>query len=67
VAEWLSLLIVGTGFLVSLANSRRQALHDLIGGTLVIRKEYAFVAPSVLAHLAAPRQPVQPPSLEFRG
>ena len=67
-AEWLSVLTIGIGFLVSLGSARNRALHDLMVGTLVVRKEYAFVASSVLAHLEARRQPVQqPPSLEFRG
>lgn len=65
--ELLSLLTLGIGFLVALFNPERKALHDLIAGTAVVRREYASVAPAVIAHLASPRtQPVPPPRLEFR-
>ncbi|HEX6547854.1 MAG TPA: RDD family protein [Candidatus Dormibacteraeota bacterium] len=35
-ASWLSALICYAGFLVALFNGRRQALHDMIAGTLVV-------------------------------
>jgi uncharacterized RDD family membrane protein YckC len=37
-ASWLSALLCYAGYLVPLFNPRRQALHDLIAGTLVFRR-----------------------------
>lgn len=39
VAAWLSLLACGLGFAWSLVDARHRAWHDLIAGTIVVRKE----------------------------
>jgi uncharacterized RDD family membrane protein YckC len=38
-AQWLSVLICGIGYLVNLWTSRRQALHDLVAGCVLVRAE----------------------------
>ena len=70
--QWLSTVLLLLGYLVALTNRRRQTLHDLAAGTLVIRREYAQVAPAVIRRLneeATPGGPaVQPPGgLEYRA
>jgi uncharacterized RDD family membrane protein YckC len=67
--ELVSMALLGLGFLIALTNRRRQALHDLMAGTLVVRREYASVAPAVMHRMAAPPPPPagQPPQLEFRS
>jgi uncharacterized RDD family membrane protein YckC/Tfp pilus assembly protein PilE len=37
-ASWLSFLVLGIGFLMAAFTQRRQALHDMICGTLVVNK-----------------------------
>ena len=55
-AKILSALILGIGFLMVAFTQRKQGLHDIIAGTLVIRGQ----APSVAAP-AAPPPPPPPP------
>jgi uncharacterized RDD family membrane protein YckC len=68
VVEVFSTVLLLIGYLVALTNSRRQTLHDLAAGTLVIRREYAQVAPAVIERLSGgstpPGAPVPPPELE---
>jgi uncharacterized RDD family membrane protein YckC len=44
-ARWLSLLTLMIGYLIQPFTSRRQALHDLISGTLVLRGEASSTSP----------------------
>jgi len=37
-AKFLSSLLLGTGWLLAAFTPRKQALHDLLAGTLVLRK-----------------------------
>lgn len=54
-------LPLGAGLLLPLFTPRRQALHDLLADTLVVRQEYVSVVDAALAHLAAVRAPSLPP------
>jgi uncharacterized RDD family membrane protein YckC len=38
-AEFISLALLGVGYLMIAFNERKRALHDLIAGTLVVRRE----------------------------
>jgi uncharacterized RDD family membrane protein YckC len=38
-AQWLSICLCGTGYLVNLWTKRRQALHDLVAGCVHVRSE----------------------------
>lgn len=71
VMKWVSLIVLFVGFLVALTNRRRQTLHDLAAGTLVIRREYAQVAAAVIQRFSTgptpPPSTVQPPGLEYRA
>ena len=44
-AKYLSSLPIGTGWLLAAFTPRKQALHDLVAGTLVLRKVHVFVTP----------------------
>lgn len=46
-AQFLSAVILYVGFVMAGFTKRRQALHDLIAGTLVVRKQFA---PQEIAH-----------------
>ena len=48
----LSTLVVGVGWLMAAFTPRRQALHDLLAGTIVLRKSIYFVI--------GPEAPTQP-------
>jgi uncharacterized RDD family membrane protein YckC len=37
-AKWLSGLVLGVGYIIAAFTSRKQALHDMIAGTLVVRQ-----------------------------
>jgi uncharacterized RDD family membrane protein YckC len=73
IVELFSTLVILLGFLVALTNRRRQTLHDLAAGTLVIRREYIQVAGAVIERFRSgsmPSEPppaVQPPGLEYRS
>ncbi|HEX4212366.1 MAG TPA: RDD family protein [Candidatus Dormibacteraeota bacterium] len=54
-------LPLGAGLLLPLFTARRQALHDLLADTLVVRQEYVTVVDAALAHLAEVRTPSLPP------
>lgn len=54
-------LPLGVGLLLPLFTARRQALHDILADTLVVRQEYVAVVDAALAHLAATRTPSLPP------
>lgn len=43
-AKYLSSLVMGTGWLLAAFTPRKQALHDLVAGTLVLRKFRVVVA-----------------------
>jgi uncharacterized RDD family membrane protein YckC len=55
-AKFLSALILGIGFLMVAFTERKQGLHDILAGTLVVRGQ----APSQ-AQLTAPPPPPAPP------
>jgi uncharacterized RDD family membrane protein YckC len=55
-AKFLSFLILGIGFLMVAFTKRKQGLHDILAGTLVIRGQ----APSVPAPPAPPPPPPPP-------
>lgn len=37
-AKWLSTLIFGIGYIIAAFTSRKQALHDMVAGTLVVKQ-----------------------------
>jgi uncharacterized RDD family membrane protein YckC len=39
-ARWISALILGIGFFIAAFTPQKQALHDMISGTLVVRRDY---------------------------
>lgn len=45
-AKFLSSLLIGLGWLLAAITPRKQALHDLVAGTLVLRKVRIVVAPA---------------------
>src|SRR3989440_9671217 len=47
-----SWLLLGAGWILAAVTPRKQALHDLMAGTLVLRKVYHFVIP--------PEDPTEP-------
>jgi uncharacterized RDD family membrane protein YckC len=56
-AKILSALILGIGFLMVAFTQRKQGLHDMIAGTLVVRGTAPSQAPSV------PAPPPPPPPM----
>jgi uncharacterized RDD family membrane protein YckC len=44
-AQWLSVLICGMGYLFNLWTSRRQTLHDMIAGCVLVRRGLTAPAP----------------------
>lgn len=56
-AKILSALILGIGFLMAAFTERKQALHDMVAGTLVMRGE----APSGAPAAGSPPLPPPPP------
>jgi uncharacterized RDD family membrane protein YckC len=57
-AKILSALILGIGFLMAAFTQRKQGLHDIIAGTLVVKGQ----APSRVPFAAAPSLPPPPPA-----
>jgi uncharacterized RDD family membrane protein YckC len=55
-AKILSALILGIGFLMAAFTERKQGLHDMIAGTLVVKAE-----PLSRARIASPNAPPLPP------
>jgi uncharacterized RDD family membrane protein YckC len=67
--KWLSTLIVGIGYLLAAFTSQKQALHDMMSGSLVVRRDYV----PLIAGLAdrgftpPPPPPPAPPTPTFGG
>jgi uncharacterized RDD family membrane protein YckC len=57
-AKILSGLILGIGFLMAAFTERKQALHDMVAGTLVVKGEAPSRAPAV----GSPSLPPPPPA-----
>ncbi|HEV2106246.1 MAG TPA: RDD family protein [Candidatus Eisenbacteria bacterium] len=53
-AQYLSVLTLGAGYLLNLVSRRRQTLHDLLAGCVVVRAGHAV--------MAAPLAPAAPPA-----
>jgi uncharacterized RDD family membrane protein YckC len=58
-AKILSALILGIGFLMVAFTARKQGLHDILAGTLVMKGQ----APSQTTSMTAPPPPPPPPPL----
>ena len=58
-AKILSALILGIGFLMVAFTQRKQGLHDILAGTLVVKGQ----APSQTTSMTAPPPPPPPPPL----
>ena len=62
-AKILSALILGIGFLMAGFTERKQALHDMVASTLVVKAE----APSQARSISGPMPPLPPPPPTFGG
>ena len=60
-AKILSALILGIGFLMAGFTERKQALHDMVASTLVVKAE----APSQARSISGPMPPLPPPPPTF--
>jgi uncharacterized RDD family membrane protein YckC len=54
-AQFLSLFTLGIGYLIQLATPRRQTLHDLVSGTVVVRPRHAHATLHASPHPPALR------------
>jgi len=62
-AKILSALILGIGFLMAAFTERKQALHDMVASTLVVKGE----APSQARSSSVPVPPLPPPPPTYGG
>ena len=62
-AKILSALILGIGFLMAAFTERKQALHDMVASTLVVKGE----APSQARSVSGPVPPLPPPPPTYSG
>jgi uncharacterized RDD family membrane protein YckC len=62
-AKWISALILGIGFLMAAFTPRKQALHDMVSGSLVVKRDYV----PLIAKLAEPSFAPPPPAPSYTG
>ena len=46
-AKWISALLLGIGFLLAAFTEKKQALHDMMADTLVVRKTFSGFSPTI--------------------
>jgi uncharacterized RDD family membrane protein YckC len=66
--KWLSTLIVGIGYLLAAFTPQKQALHDMMSGSLVVRRDYVpLIAGLADRGFTPPPPPPVPPTPTFGG
>jgi uncharacterized RDD family membrane protein YckC len=67
-ARWLSMLILGIGYLLAAFTPQKQALHDMISGTLVVKRDYVPLIASLADRgVPVPPPPPAPPTPNYTG
>jgi len=66
-ARWISALILGIGFFIAAFTPQKQALHDMISGTLVVRRDYVPLVASMAERGVSQQQPPPPPTPTYTG
>jgi len=66
--KWLSTLIVGIGYLLAAFTPQKRALHDMLAGTLVVKKDYVpLIAKLADRGFTPPPPPPVPPEPTYTG
>jgi len=65
--RWLSTLIVGIGYLMAAFTPQKQALHDMLSGTLVVKRDYVPLIAKLADRSFTPPVPPVPPAPSYTG
>jgi uncharacterized RDD family membrane protein YckC len=60
--KWLSTLIIGIGYLLAAFTPQKQALHDMMSGSLVVKRDYVPLIASLADRGFTPPPPPPPPA-----
>ena len=66
-AKWLSAVIVGAGFVLAAFTPRKQALHDIVSGALVVKRDYVPLIAKLAEPSFVPPPPPAPPAPSYTG
>jgi uncharacterized RDD family membrane protein YckC len=67
--KWLSALIIGIGYLMAAFTPQKQALHDMMSGSLVVKRDYVPLIASLAdrSFTPPPPPPPGPPTPTYSG
>jgi len=65
--KWLSTLILGIGYLMATFTRQKQALHDKMAGTLVVKRDYVPLIAKLAEPTFTPPPPPVPPTPTYTG
>jgi uncharacterized RDD family membrane protein YckC len=65
--KWISALIAGIGYLMAGFTPRKQALHDMMSGSLVVKRDYVPLIAKLAEPSFAPPPPPAPPAPSYSG